>query len=66
MKFLASEFSVSKEYDLKLRNRRAIIAENIRKRDAIHLTLVTTFGLAYGKYSSIFQNYVTIEDLFAD
>ena len=30
-----------------------------------HQTLVTTYGLKYNEYSGIFQNVVTLEDLFA-
>ena len=31
---------------------------------AIHPVLVTTYGLANNQYSSIFQNVVTLKDLF--
>ena len=31
---------------------------------AIYPVLVTTFGLANNQYSSIFQNTVTLKDLF--
>jgi hypothetical protein len=30
----------------------------------IHLTFITTYGVAYGKHSGIVQRSVTIDDLF--
>ena len=33
-------------------------------RQAIHPVLVTTYGLANNQYSHIFQNVVTLKDLF--
>lgn len=33
-------------------------------RQAIHPVLVTTYGLANNQYSRIFQNVVTLKDLF--
>lgn len=65
MKYWAREFAVDKDYYMKLRNRIGIVAERINKRDNIQLTLVTTFGLAYNKYSNIIQNTLTIDDLFS-
>ena len=33
-------------------------------RQAIHPVLVTTYGIANNQYSRIFQNVVTLKDLF--
>jgi hypothetical protein len=38
--------------------------ENVRM--AIHPVLVTTFGMSYNQYSHVFQNVVTLKDLFVE
>ena len=52
-----------KDYDdIERRVRAFRTANNVRM--AIHPVLVTTFGLANNQYSSIFQNTITLKDLF--
>ena len=36
----------------------------IPRRAIVHNVLVTTEGLTYNEYSGVFQNVVTIDDLF--
>jgi len=57
-------FVIDKDYDLKLRKRIGLVREHIDKKQRVEMTLVTTFGLEYNKYSSIIQNVVTLDDLF--
>ena len=64
MKFCEGLFEVDREYDECLRNRREIFRHQTGTRKAIHLTLVTTNGLADTKYRGVFQSVVTLEDLF--
>lgn len=65
MKYANADFAVTKSYDQKLRDK----AEDFRRvtgtRDAIHLVLVTTYGLKENTYAGRFQSVVTVEDLFA-
>ena len=64
MKFYDGDYSMKKkDYDdIERRVRAFRVANNVRM--AIHPVLVTTFGLANNQYSSIFQNTVTLKDLF--
>ena len=48
--------------DMERRIRAFREARSIRK--AIHPVLVTTYGLTHNKYSHLFQNVVTLKDLF--
>ncbi len=66
IKFYNSEFTVTKSYYEKLKEREVILADYIPKRMAIHTTLVTTFGLKYNNYSSVFSNTITLDDLFCE
>lgn len=65
IKFYNTEFSVSKDYYHVLLNRQNILSQNISPKYAVHNTLITTFGLVKNEYSSIFNNVVLLDDLFA-
>ena len=56
MKFAGDVYSIDKDEEAKLRNRIEMLT--------IHLTMVTTYGVAYGKHSGIVQKQVTMDDLF--
>lgn len=64
MKFCDGPFAVDREYDERLRERRATFLRKTGTRKAVHLTLVTTVGLAETKYRGVFQSVVTLADLF--
>lgn len=66
MKFYNTFFTVNKSYYEKLKEREVILSAHIPKRMAIHTTLVTTYGLTYNNYSSVFSNTITMDDLFVD
>lgn len=66
MKFYNEEFVVDKSYHLKLIHRANLLEKELPKRMVVHSTLVTTEGLKYNEYSSIFQDIVTIDALFAE
>ncbi len=63
MKFCDGLFSVDKDYDGRLRERRAAFIACTGTRKAVHLTLVTTHGLSETKYRGVFQSVVTLDDL---
>jgi hypothetical protein len=65
MKYSQSEFEVSKEYDADIRRKLAIFEHSTKTRSAISMVLVTTYGLQRNRYSGIFQNVITMEDLFS-
>lgn len=64
MKFAAGEYVIDKDEEQKLRRRIEALASTLSPRQSIHLTLITTFGLAYGKHSGVVQKQVVMEDLF--
>lgn len=64
LKFYNTEFTISKTYYEILKEREVILSEHIPRRMAIHNTLITTFGLKYNNYSTVFNNIITLNDLF--
>ena len=64
MKFYDGDYTMKKkDYDDIERRVRAFRSVN-NIRQAIHPVLTTTFGLTNNQYSRIFQNVVTLDDLF--
>ena len=64
MKFSSAEYNITKDEDLKLRKRINMLKETLLKRQSVHLTMITTYGISYGKHSGIVQKSLTIDDLF--
>ena len=50
--------------DLTLHNRLNLPQHHLKKRQAIHLTLITTFGIKFNKYSGVVQQNLTLDDLY--
>lgn len=63
-KFYSGEFTVTKEYDLKIRNKINALNELISKKEAIHTVLITTEGVVDNAYKWIFEKVITLDDLF--
>jgi hypothetical protein len=64
MKFSVAEFVINKKYDETLRNKKAAFIRETRTRKAVHLTMVTTYGVRRNEYSGQVQSEVRMEDLF--
>ena len=64
MKFVATEFEVKNDYEMKLRERLQWMIDHVSSRHNVQMTLVTSFGLKYGIHSGIFQKVVVVNDLF--
>lgn len=64
MKFYNEEFRVDKNYYKTLTHRQNILSQALPRRTVIHNVLISTYGLAYNEYSGIFQNTITLDDLF--
>jgi hypothetical protein len=47
-----------------MRNKRAAFKRDTKTRKSVHVTYVTTFGLAKNRYSGEVQSEVTLDDLF--
>ncbi len=66
MKFSESEYEISKDYDLVLRNKIVRFTTETKSRKSIQLTFITTYGVHRNPYSSqLVQNEVLLDDLFA-
>ncbi len=65
IKFCEDIYVLDSAEDMRLRTRLSVFKKNYPKRKyAMQLTLITTFGLANGKYAGIVNNQVLLEDLF--
>jgi hypothetical protein len=64
MKYRNGPFTVDKKTDLELRAKAEAFRRDTATPKAVHLVLVTTYGLVQNSYASVFQNEVTMDDLF--
>lgn len=65
MKFSQNKFELDKNYDEHLRNRRELFRQQTKSNKALHLTMITTFGITDNIYSGNIQNQVILDDLFS-
>lgn len=64
MKFYGEDFTVDKSYYQKIDHREKVLTERLSRKETVHPVLITTYGLTYNEYTGIFQNVVTIDQLF--
>ena len=64
MKFAGDAYHISKDEEGKLRNRIENLKATLSSKQTVHLTMVTTYGVAYGKHSGVVQKQVTMDGLF--
>ena len=64
MKYSTFDYTITKEYDRKLKEKVSDFKTVTRTRRAIHLTMITTYSLKRNAYSAHVQSVVTAEDLF--
>ena len=64
MKYSDSEFIIKKKDAEDLRRKMADFYEKEKVRKALHLVMVTTYGVKKNEYYNMVQNEVTISDLF--
>lgn len=65
MKFASDAYHISKEEETKLKNRCETLKTTLKAKQTVHLTMVTTYGVAYGKHSGVVQKQVTMDHLFS-
>ena len=63
-KFYSGEFTIDKDYSLKLRDKITTFKSTIKTRKSIIPTIITTFGVKQNIYKGIIQQEVTLDDLF--
>ena len=64
MKWAGDEYVIDKKYDAELRHKADVFARQTGTRKAIHLTMVTTYGVKHNIYYDDFQSQVTMDQLF--
>ena len=64
IKFSQTQFAIDKSYEENLRKKIAVFKDETKTRKAVHLLMITTFGLQKNKYFSIAQREVVLDDLF--
>jgi len=64
IKYANTQYAITKEYEEKLREKIEAFRQETAPRKAIHLLMLTTFGVKRNLYSNIVQNEVTLDDLF--
>jgi AAA+ ATPase superfamily predicted ATPase len=64
IKYANMPYTITQEYEEKLREKIETFRLEISPRKAIHLLLLTTFGVKQNQYSGIVQNEVILDDLF--
>ena len=63
-KYSVHPFTISRQYDQVLQRKRMIFLAETKARNAIHLTMITTYGLTSNGYRASIQSEVTLDDLF--
>jgi hypothetical protein len=64
IKYANMPYAITKAYEEKLREKIEAFRQELTPRKAIHLLMLTTFGVKQNPYSGIVQNEVTLDDLF--
>lgn len=64
MNFSNSNFMITSAYDERLRDRLATFRVLTKTKKALHLVIITTYGLVNNKYSGNIQSTVLLDDLF--
>jgi AAA+ ATPase superfamily predicted ATPase len=65
MKFVSDAYSLRADEAEKLRARITAFRRETKTKRAVHLVMVSTYGMVYGKHSGDVQAQVTLDDLFA-
>ena len=66
MKYTATPFEITDEYDQRLRTKRETFISETGTENAVHLTMVSANGVKRNANSNDIQSEVTLEDLFKE
>ena len=64
IKYSDAQYIITKDEDMRYRNRIAAFRQETGTRCAIHPTFITTFGLTPNAYANNVLHQVTMDDLF--
>ena len=65
IKYSKATFSITNAVDNALQDKRERFVQETHTNKAVHLTIITTVGLAENSYASDIQSVVTLDDLYA-
>jgi hypothetical protein len=65
MKFTRKQFDITKDYDNTLRHKVCTFAEETHTKKAVHVTMLTPYGVKHNVYWNNIQSEVTLDDLFS-
>ena len=63
IKFAKGPFEIDRAYDLALRGKIEAFRNETKTRKALHLTMITTYGVKPGKYSGLVQSEINMDEL---
>ena len=66
MKYWAGPYVMTAEDDAALMSKKSELKAAVGTRKAVHLTMVTSFGVRQNAYSGKVQSFVTLDDLFRE
>jgi AAA+ ATPase superfamily predicted ATPase len=64
MKYAGEEFVIDKKTDENLRNKRAAFRSETKTTKTLHITMITTYGVAHNAWWNNIQSEVRMDDLF--
>ena len=64
IKFSINTFLIDKKYDSILRNKTGMFKQITNTKKAVHLVMITSFGVVSNTYSNTLQNNITLTELF--
>jgi len=63
IKFYNGSYEIDKTYEMNLRNKIEVFRSETKTRKALHLTMITTYGVKPGKHTGIVQSEVNMDEL---
>jgi len=63
-KYSKAEYVISAKEETNLRNKIAVFEKETQTKKAVHLTMMTTYGVTNNKHSGIIHSEVTLDSLF--
>ena len=64
IKFSINPYTIDRDYEMQLRNKIEAFRSATKTRSALHLTMITTYGIQRNTHSCIMQSEVMMDDLF--
>ena len=63
-KYSKAEYIISAKEEINLRNKIVVFEKETKTKKAVHLTMMTTYGVINNKHSGIIHSEVTLDALF--